>query len=98
LELVHDVATELCIRNDEDEGLFAGYSSVDFLAPVRAGDFLEATGAIVRIGNRSREMTFEIVRYARQRPELSETAATVLERPEVVLTARGTCVVPRGRS
>lgn len=93
LELVHDVATELCVRHDGDEGLFAGYSDVRFLAPVHAGDFLEATGTIVRVGETSREMTFEIVRYIRPRTDISESAADVTPTPEPVLQATGTCVV-----
>jgi 3-aminobutyryl-CoA ammonia-lyase len=93
LELVHDVATELCVRHDGDEGLFAGYSDVRFLAPVNAGDFLEARGEIVRVGNTSREMNFTVARYAKQLPEVSTSAADLLDEPEVVLTATGTCVV-----
>lgn len=95
IELLHDVATELCIRSDGDEGLFAGYSSVEFLAPVKAGDFVEARGEIVRFGNTSREMRFEVLRYAVARPEVSESAADLLEGPDVVLRATGTCVVPK---
>ncbi len=95
LELVHDVATELCIRNDGDEGLFAGYSEVAFLAPVRAGDFLEARGEITRIGNTSREMSFEIVRYARALPEQIRFRGRDPGSPEVVLRATGTCVVKK---
>ncbi|HEX2294634.1 MAG TPA: hotdog domain-containing protein [Actinomycetota bacterium] len=97
LELFGDVATELCIRSDGDEGLFAGYSSVDFLAPVQAGDFVEVRGRIVRIGRTSREMQFEAVRYAVARPELSDSAADVLPEPEPVARATGTCVVKQER-
>jgi 3-aminobutyryl-CoA ammonia-lyase len=97
LELVHDVGTELCIRHDGDEGLFAGYSEIRFLAPVHAGDFLEAYGEIWRVGNTSREMHFEIRRYATARRDISETAADMIEEPEVVLTATGTCVVRNPR-
>ena len=95
LELVHDVATELCIRHDGDEGLFAGYSEVAFLAPVHAGDFLEAQGEIVRVGNSSREMSFTVFRYAQPRPDVSDSSAELLEEPEAVLKATGTCVVKR---
>lgn len=95
IELLHDVATELCIRHDGDEGLFAGYSNVEFLAPVSAGDFLEARGEIVRVGNTSREMNFEVLRYAAALPDVSESAAGVLGQPELVLRATGTCVVPK---
>lgn len=97
LELVHDVGTELCIRHDGDEGLFAGYSEIRFLAPVHAGDFLEAYGEIVRVGKTSREMHFEIRRYATARRDISETAADVLEDPQLVLIATGTCVVRSSR-
>lgn len=97
MELFGDVATELCIRSDGDEGLFAGYASVDFLAPVRAGDFVEVRGAITRVGRSSREMEFEIVRYAEARPEISESAADVVVEPKVVARATGTCVVPQDR-
>jgi 3-aminobutyryl-CoA ammonia-lyase len=95
LELVHDVATELCIRHDGDEGLFAGYSEVAFLAPVHAGDFLEARGEIIRVGNTSREMTFTVFRYAGSRPDRSDSAADLVDPPEPVLRATGTCVVRR---
>lgn len=94
MELFGDVATELCIRHDGDEGLFAGYSSVEFLAPVRAGDFLEVSGQIVRVGNTSREMTFEARRYIAPRPDISDSAAEVTEQAELVARATGTCVVP----
>jgi len=93
MELFGDVATELCIRSDGDEGLFAGYSNVEFLAAVNAGDFVEARGEIVRTGNTSREMTFEVVRYARLRPDVSDTAADIIDPPELVARATGTCVV-----
>ena len=97
LELVHDVATELCIRSDGDEGLFAGYSSVEFLRPVHAGDFLEVEGTIVRVGDTSREMNFRVVRYAGPRPDVSDSAADLLPDPEVVALATGTCVVKAER-
>jgi len=93
LELFGDVATELCIRNDGDEGLFAGYSSVDFLAPAHAGDFVEARGTITRVGKTSREMDFEVVRYAVARPDISGSAADVVDPPDLLARATGTCVV-----
>lgn len=95
MELFGDVATELCIRLDGDEGLLAGYSSVDFLRPVHAGDFVEARAKLVRRGASSRQMEFEIVRYAQPRPDVSESAADLLEEPELVARAMGTCVVMR---
>ncbi|MGH2750173.1 MAG: hotdog domain-containing protein [Actinomycetota bacterium] len=93
LELLGDVATELCIRSDGDEGLFAGYSSVEFLAPAYAGDFVEAHGEIIRVGSSSREMRFEVTCYARPRPDVSESAADLLEKPAILARAMGTCVV-----
>lgn len=97
LELFGDLATELCIRSDGDEGLFAGYSSVEFLAPARAGDFVEVRGRIIRTGRTSREMSFEAVRYAVSRPDVSDSAADVLGEPEPVARATGTCVVKQDR-
>src|SRR6478735_7124650 len=76
-----DVATELCIRTDGDEGLFASYSSVEFLAPVRAGDVIEIEARLVRVGTRSREMEFEVRVVGRGAPERGASAADVLDPP-----------------
>ncbi len=95
LALFGDVATELLIRNDGDEGLFRSYDSVDFLAPVYAGDYIEATGEITKIGNSSRKMTFEARKVIAPRTDISPSAADVLEEPIVVCRASGTCVVPK---
>ena len=95
LALLGDVATELLVRHDGDEGLFRAYDAVEFLAPVHAGDFLEAEGEIVKVGNTSRAMRFEVRQVIRPRPDLSDSAADVLAEPVVVLRASGTCVVPR---
>ena len=97
MELFGDVATELCIRSDGDEGLFAGYESVEFLAPLYAGDFIEVTGRITKQGNTSRAMAFEVLRYAKPRPDVSDSAADLLDDPEVVARATGTCVVKKDR-
>jgi len=97
LALFGDVATELLVRHDGDEGLFRAYDAVEFLAPVHAGDTIEAEGEIVRIGETSRAMRFEARKVIRLRPDLTESAAEVLERPLVVCRATGTCVVPRER-
>jgi 3-aminobutyryl-CoA ammonia-lyase len=94
LALFGDVATELCIRESGDEGLFAGYESVEFLAPVYAGDFIEAEGRVVRRGKRSRAMEFEARKVIVARPDAGPNAAEVLAEPLVVARARGTCVVP----
>ena len=97
LGLFGDVATELCIRDSGDEGLFAGYEYVQFLAPVHAGSFIEAQGQIVRYGTRSRTMVFEARRVIALRPDISASAAELLPEAVVVCRAKGTCVVP-GRS
>jgi 3-aminobutyryl-CoA ammonia-lyase len=94
LALFGDVATEVCIRTDADEGLFAAYSDVQFLAPVQGGDVLEVTATVARMGTRSRELDFTARVVARGRPDVSVSAAEMLEPPLVVVTARGTVVVP----
>ncbi|MEV1290532.1 hotdog domain-containing protein [Micromonospora sp. NPDC049679] len=96
LGLFGDVATELCIRTDGDEGLFASYSDVQFRAPVRAGDVVEVTATLVRIGTRSRTIDFRCVVVCRGKPETGESAAAVLDPPVVAVTATGTVVVPPG--
>ena len=94
LNLFGDVATELLIINDGDEGLFKAYDSVEFMAPVYAGDYIEATGEIVSTGNSSRKMVFEAKKVIVPRPDISDSAADVLEEPILVCKASGTCVVP----
>jgi len=95
LELFGDVATELLIENDGDEGLFAGYKKINFLAPVYAGDFIEARGKITRIGNTSRDIEFEAYKVIQARKDISESAADYLEKPILVVKAEGTCVVKK---
>ena len=103
LQLFGDVATELLIRCDGDEGLFVAYDKVEFLAPVYTGDYIEAHGRIVSIGKSSRKMQFEAIKVitsARLKDQVS--AADVMASPVVVCRASGTCVVPlnsqRGRA
>ncbi|NLM44241.1 MAG: 3-aminobutyryl-CoA ammonia lyase [Clostridiales bacterium] len=97
LQLFGDVATELLIRYDGDEGLFAGYEEVEFLAPVHAGDYIEATGEIIKVGNTSRKMKFEARKVIAPRPDISDSACDVLEEPIVVCRAVGTCVTPKDK-
>ncbi len=97
LNLFGDVATELLIRNDGDEGLFAGYDSVEFLAPVYAGEFIEAVGEITKVGNSSRKMVFEARKVIVPRTDISDSACDFLEDPIVVCRASGTCVVPKDK-
>lgn len=95
LALFGDVATELLIMQDGDEGLFCAYDNVEFLAPVYAGDYIEAVGEITHVGNTSRKMVFEARKIIAPRPDISASAADVLEEPIVVCRASGTCVVPK---
>lgn len=94
LGLFGDVATEVCIRTDGDEGLFASYSDVQFQAPMKAGDVLEVTAEVVRVGTRSRDLAFTCSVICRGRPDRSASAAEVLAPPLIAVTARGTVVVP----
>ena len=97
LNLFGDVATELLIRYDGDEGLFRAYASIEFLAPVYAGDFIEVVGRIVNVGNTSRTMDFEAWKIISPAPEFGETAARVLDEPVLICKATGTCVTPKDK-
>jgi 3-aminobutyryl-CoA ammonia-lyase len=94
LGLFGDVATEASIRSDGDEGLFASYSDIQFRAPVLAGDVLEVTATITRVGRRSRELSFEARVLCRAEQERGPSAARVLDEPLVVVSATGTVVAP----
>lgn len=95
LGLFGDVATEMCIRADGDEGLFASYSDVQFLAPVQAGDVVEVTCELTRVGRRSRDMAFTVHVVARgASTDQRLGAAALLDPPLLVTTAAGTVVVP----
>ena len=87
VHLFGDVATELLIMRDGDEGLFRAYDQIDFLAPVYAW--------IDKEGNTSRHMLFEARKVAIARPDISPSAADELEEPIVVCRASGTCVTPK---
>jgi len=98
LALFGDVATELLIRLDGDEGLFRAYESVEFLAPVFAGDYIEAWGRITKVGKTSRTMEFEARKVIQPKPPekggKAVSSAEVLTSPIVVCRAKGTCVTP----
>ena len=95
VHLFGDVATELLIKTDGDEGLFCAYNNVEFKAPVYAGDYIEAYGEVTHIGNTSRKMRFEARKVIATRPDISDSAADFLEEPIIVAVAEGTCVVPK---
>ncbi|MEV3901231.1 hotdog domain-containing protein [Mycobacterium sp. NPDC050551] len=92
LKLFGDVGTDLSIELDGHEGLFAGYSSVEFLAPVRGGDVVEAEATLVRKGNRSRTVDFELRVVCRGSDDTGR--AEVLSPPLIAARARGTAVIP----
>ncbi len=95
LEIFGDLITELAIKQDGDEGLFRAYETVEFLAPVHAGDFIEARGRMISVGNTSRKCEFEAHKVITTRPDLSESAAEVLKEPVLVCRAVGTTVVTK---
>ena len=95
LALFGDVATELLIRRDGDEGLFRAYDAVEFLAPVYAGDYVEATGRILSEGRTSRKMEFQVHKVIEaSRDPATPSRADVLDPPVLVCRATGTCVTP----
>ncbi|AFM40842.1 putative thioesterase [Desulfosporosinus acidiphilus SJ4] len=96
LALFGDVATELLIYTDGDEGLFVAYDNIEFLAPVFAGDYIEATGVITDYGNTSRKMRFEAKKVISPLPG-SDSAAEILSEPVLVCRATGTCMVPKDK-
>jgi 3-aminobutyryl-CoA ammonia-lyase len=97
LALFGDVATDLLIQCDGDEGLFRSYDCVDFLAPVYAGDYIEVEGEITKIGNTSRRMKFTAKKVVLPRPDVSESACDILDEPIIVCEATGTCIVPKNK-
>ncbi|HEX2090289.1 MAG TPA: hotdog fold domain-containing protein [Actinomycetota bacterium] len=93
MELFGDLATELTVRRDGDEGLLRAYEKVEFLAPVRPGDFLECRARIIREGRTSRTFEAEARKVITTRQDIGESAADVLDEPVVVARAIGTTVV-----
>jgi 3-aminobutyryl-CoA ammonia-lyase len=95
LALFGDVATELLIRRDGDEGLFRAYDSIEFLAPVYAGDYIEVEGELLAEGKTSRKMRFSARKVIRPLgPPHAPSACEVLPAAIEVCRATGTCVVP----
>jgi 3-aminobutyryl-CoA ammonia-lyase len=95
LGLFGDVATEMCILTDGDEGLFASYADVQFREPVRAGDVLEIACELVRVGTRSRVLDLSVSVVARGAPTQERPgAAEMLDAPVLATSATGTVVVP----
>jgi 3-aminobutyryl-CoA ammonia-lyase len=98
LSLFGDVATELLIEHDGDEGLFVAYDCVEFKAPVYAGDYIEARGRITHVGNTSRKMEFHAYKVIEANIDPNvPSAARILNPPTLVTYATGTCVVPKDK-
>ena len=96
MNLFGDVATELTIRYDGDEGLLRAYDNVEFLAPVYGGDFLEVKGKITSAGNTSRKITFEAYKIITAAKNAThESACDVLDPPVLVAKASATAVVTK---
>lgn len=95
VHLFGDVATELLIKGDGDEGLFVAYDNIELLAPVYAGDFIEVYGEIDKVGNTSRHMVFEARKVIASRKDISNSVADFLEEPIIVARGSGTCVMPK---
>lgn len=95
VDLFGDVATELLIKRDGDEGLFCAYDKIEFKAPVYAGDWIEASGEIEKEGNTSRTMSFVAKKIIAARTDISDSACDVLNPPVIVAEAHGTCVTKK---
>ena len=95
MEILGDLATELAMRYDGDEGLLRAYETVEFLAPLYAGDWVEARGTIIEVGTTSRKIEFEIWKVGGARSDVSDSAAEFLAEPIQTLRAIGTTVVPK---
>ncbi len=95
VHLFGDLATELLIIADGDEGLFLRYDEIEFIAPIYAGDYVEVYGEITEMGNTSRKMSFEARKVVSARPDISPSAADSLDEPVIVAKAKGICVTPK---
>ncbi|MFJ9687377.1 3-aminobutyryl-CoA ammonia lyase [Streptomyces bacillaris] len=94
LRLFGDLVTEITIRSDGDEGLLTGYRQVEFLAPVHAGDYIEATARLVGRSRLRRTVEFTAHKTIAARYELGPTRAEASGEPALVCRATGTAVVP----
>ena len=61
------------------------------------GDFIEAVGEIVKVGNTSRKMVFGARKVIVPRPDISPSACDVLDEPIVVCRAEGILCSSKGQ-
>jgi acyl-CoA hydrolase len=87
-----DLETELAIRTYGDEGLCVAYHSVEFLAPLRPGDFIEGRARIVSSGRTSRRIKAELHKVIGAEPD---GRGSVLDPP--ILAARAEATIVSGR-
>ena len=87
-----DLETELAIRTYGDEGLCVAYHSVEFLAPLRPGDFIEGRARVVSSGRTSRRIQAELHKVIEAGPD---GRGSVLDPP--ILAARAEATIVSGR-
>ncbi|WP_405961094.1 holo-ACP synthase [Streptomyces sp. NBC_00024] len=98
LRLFGDLVTEITVRTDSDEGLLSEYSDVRFTAPVNPGDYIEASGRLVRSTRLRRIVELRAHKVIAARPGAGDSAAEVLDEPQLVCAATATTVVPIGKA
>jgi 3-aminobutyryl-CoA ammonia-lyase len=89
MEIFADLETELALKEGGDEGLCASYQSVEFLAPLRVGDYVEGIARVTRRGNRSRTVEARIFKVL----GVDENGVLDTTDPVLAATAVATIVV-----
>lgn len=89
MEIFADLETELALKEGGDEGLCASYQSVEFLAPLRVGDYVEGIARVTRRGNRSRTVEARIFKVL----GVDENGVLDTTGPVLAATAVATIVV-----
>ena len=69
MEIFGDLETEIALREGGDEGLCVAYDMVEFLSPLRVGDFIDATARVVERGKTSRKIALELYKVASVGPD-----------------------------
>ena len=95
MELFNGAAANLAIAYRRDEGMLRTYQSVDLIAPVRVGDYLEVRGRVIDVGRKA--LTIEMVAHVTVRAARSvesPLAGVLVEPPRLVARATGVWLVP----